>query len=1293
MNTKLSRWCDGFLEAGWLIALITTPLFFNIHSDRVFEPDKLTLLRSIALVMSLVWMAKFIDQQGWRDLSWLKWNSPNSIWRMPLVLPVLGIVVIYMISTLGSVAPRTSFWGSYQRLQGTYTTLSYIIIFAIVAATLRTREQVQRLITTVIIVSIPVSVYGILQHYKLDSLPWGGDTSTRVAGHMGNAIFVAAYLVMALPLTAVRIVDSIVRILSDEELSYADVVRSSIYILTVILQLLTINWTQSRGPILGLGFGMFAFILVLLVGLRNSASADKKSSVPSFLWPLIYFVILVATPFIANLSFRGNGTASFLLFGAIAVTLVLSIFILAALRKGLTWLWMAWLVVTLGIGSILGYYNIVVEQLKDQAPNEILLGEMFDEWYKLPTIGRLGEMLDSEGGTSQVRLLIWEGALNLISPHEPIFSPDGTRDQLNFLRPLIGYGPESMYVAYNRFYPPELATVEARNASPDRSHNETFDAFVITGLLGFIAWQIFYVSLFYHGFRAVNVVKSKSDRNILYALWFLGALIATAIIGSLRGMVYMGVSIPFGSMLGLVVYLIYYGVKYSAESTTHSENDDAQNPQKLFSLDNLIGVGLLAALIAYYIEIHFGIAIAATRLHSFVYAGVILVLAHYGFSAEKAAEHEPQIAEGITPPTIGRRARDKNKSSRSLPSFNYGAVIAGLFILTTALGTLGYDFINYTPRPGVQIRTLADIPAAGAIFKDALFTNPRAGFASSPYLFGVIVMTWLFGAILLVAEMIKSGVLSPAKTQSAEKQKMLTGAGIYALLGIMGLAAYWVGQSADAASNATRIGGLLGLLWGIISLALAGGLAMGANQESLNPTARLFAGFMAVIGLLFAIPLFVAGAWQFAVLIAIGCAVILVVLWDASWNTIATPLLIIGVVALLGGLLYTLIHVGNLRTATFIAPNANLYTTQIQRRVIEAERVSSYLYYFYGFVLSMGLLIGTGLSWFKMSAERNSATLMGSIALMVALILGGYLTITTNLNIIAADMTYKRGKPFDQQAAQLTNQAANGETTAEDRQKLLEAAVENWNTSAAVYERTVEMSPNEDFYYLWLGRSYLEQSRINAGQTIQLLETAEKRLLRAQQINPLNTDHTANLARLNTRWADVVRSDEQARKERSDKAANYYQIAMKLSPQNSLIRNEYAGLQLTVQNDCDGAIATFKEGLELDPYYGEIYLRLSDTYIRCATQPDPATPKLDYYQAASETMETGLETMRPISARTGFANTTAQIQLRVAQGYQAAGKIDLALTSAETALTHANETFAPQVQTLIDQLKGTAPQP
>ena len=45
-----------------------------------------------------------------------------------------------------------------------------------------------------------------------------------------------------------------------------------------------------------------------------------------------------------------------------------------------------------------------------------------------------------------------------------------------------------MFVVYNRFYPPDLAHYEQRTASPDRSHNETFDALITTGVLGLIAY-------------------------------------------------------------------------------------------------------------------------------------------------------------------------------------------------------------------------------------------------------------------------------------------------------------------------------------------------------------------------------------------------------------------------------------------------------------------------------------------------------------------------------------------------------------------------------------------------------------------------------------------------------------------------------------------------------------------------------------------------------------------------------------------------------------------------------------
>ena len=62
MSTKLSTFCDKVIEAGWLAALVTVPLFFNIYSARTFEPDKITLLRSIASVMILAWIISVVEK-------------------------------------------------------------------------------------------------------------------------------------------------------------------------------------------------------------------------------------------------------------------------------------------------------------------------------------------------------------------------------------------------------------------------------------------------------------------------------------------------------------------------------------------------------------------------------------------------------------------------------------------------------------------------------------------------------------------------------------------------------------------------------------------------------------------------------------------------------------------------------------------------------------------------------------------------------------------------------------------------------------------------------------------------------------------------------------------------------------------------------------------------------------------------------------------------------------------------------------------------------------------------------
>lgn len=62
MPTKLSRFCEGLMEAAWLAAVIIVPLFFNVYSSRIFEPDKISILRSLALLVIGAWFVKVVDE-------------------------------------------------------------------------------------------------------------------------------------------------------------------------------------------------------------------------------------------------------------------------------------------------------------------------------------------------------------------------------------------------------------------------------------------------------------------------------------------------------------------------------------------------------------------------------------------------------------------------------------------------------------------------------------------------------------------------------------------------------------------------------------------------------------------------------------------------------------------------------------------------------------------------------------------------------------------------------------------------------------------------------------------------------------------------------------------------------------------------------------------------------------------------------------------------------------------------------------------------------------------------------
>jgi tetratricopeptide (TPR) repeat protein len=227
-------------------------------------------------------------------------------------------------------------------------------------------------------------------------------------------------------------------------------------------------------------------------------------------------------------------------------------------------------------------------------------------------------------------------------------------------------------------------------------------------------------------------------------------------------------------------------------------------------------------------------------------------------------------------------------------------------------------------------------------------------------------------------------------------------------------------------------------------------------------------------------------------------------------------------------------------------------TSATMRRVMEADLTGDILSNFYLFMFAILFITGLALAWERMSRVKAWGTAGGSLAMVILLPLAFFAIAETNLQVIQADIVYKRADPWDKQGGR------NGDPAA-------------WDNAIAIYEHAIDLAPGEDFYYLWLGRAYLERSSVteDPAEQVALLRRAEERLIEAQNINPLNTDHTANLARLNTRWAELAA--DQDRQERVEIASNYYEAAMSLSPNNAVIINEYARLAFVLAQDCDKA--------------------------------------------------------------------------------------------------------------------------
>jgi tetratricopeptide (TPR) repeat protein len=765
MKTRLSVFCSKIIEAGWLAAVVAVPLFFNIYSARTFEPDKITLLRSIAMVMILAWIVMVVEQGfggasengegigksfGERVRRWI---------REPLFLPTLLMVFIYVVSTILSISPGVSFWGSYQRLQGSYSMLSYIVIFAMMASTMRTFDQVDRLVTLVIIASVPVSLYGIVQRYGLDPLPWAGDVTQRVASNMGNAIFVASYLIMIIPVTISRLIQAMAAIIRDENASWGHTVLAAVYIFVLAVQVMTVIFSQSRGPMIGILMASAVMGLTYLLILRKNHSDSSSLSFKEIAAGFGFIIPLgLGTAIVAGAGyFIGIGIQNVLgsaeapldyvsLIGALigaTIGFIGAFTAMAAANRGWRWMWVSWV----GLGMV-GVVAVIVLNSSDTPFDPYV-----EQIRKVPYLNRIAD-ISADSSTGKVRVFIWDAAVQLVTPHGPLgvagdeLAPE---DRFNVLRPLVGYGPESMFNAFAYVYPPGLAHVERRGSSADRSHNETMDSLVITGVIGFIAFYYIVTTMFYYAARWLGWAPTQGARRRLIVFLLLSGALGALVPYLLQGrLTFVPVGLPAGIVAGLALHLIVQGIMAIKE-------DPDVSPQwasnKYANNYGLLMIGVLGAIVGHFIEVHFVFSIAATYTYFWVYAGLLVALVKLKYTGGEVVEEATEVVE--TPeaeakPKAESAAARRVKRGRSRRSTRRQS--AEPVIVSTTIGTTGHreSWETWLGSQGLSMAIILIILAFNFITPQFEF---NLGNKNSASLFWMLTITWLVGAGIALANL------------------------------------------------------------------------------------------------------------------------------------------------------------------------------------------------------------------------------------------------------------------------------------------------------------------------------------------------------------------------------------------------------------------------------------------------------------------------------------------------------------------------------------------------------------
>jgi tetratricopeptide (TPR) repeat protein len=205
-DSRTARVVDQLLDMLLVAALLGAPLIFYTKAYDVFEFNKITAVRVLCSLAAPLLAFKLL------------FIRPLKLTRSALDLPVLAWLLVVCVTTYSTVNRRLSMHGVFEDFEGITTWCMYAFLFWWPLQHVRSERQIRLVLGSVVLAGTIAGFYGLLQNFGIDFVPWNPDTynPNRMFSTMGNPNFLAAYLVMSMPITFAVFLDLPERIKTDK---------------------------------------------------------------------------------------------------------------------------------------------------------------------------------------------------------------------------------------------------------------------------------------------------------------------------------------------------------------------------------------------------------------------------------------------------------------------------------------------------------------------------------------------------------------------------------------------------------------------------------------------------------------------------------------------------------------------------------------------------------------------------------------------------------------------------------------------------------------------------------------------------------------------------------------------------------------------------------------------------------------------------------------------------------------------------------------------------------------------